>query len=73
MEGEITGRLCEWKEPFKDGKTTFTSRLIEKSRESDEVAVTIDGKDGKLTILIDFNNWGRILKLVPDSHKVEKE
>jgi hypothetical protein len=31
MKGEITERVFEWKEPFKNGKTTFNTRLIEKS------------------------------------------
>ena len=59
MKGEITGRVCEWKEPFKDGKTTFTTRLIEKSGESNEAIVSINGKDGKLTILINLKKRGR--------------
>ena len=73
MKGEITDRVCEWKEPFKNGKTTFTTRLIEKSGESNDANVSIKGKEGKLEILINFKNRGKILKLVPDSHKEEKE
>ena len=73
MNGEITDRVCEWKEPFRNGTTTFTTRLIEKSGESNDAAVNIKGKEGKLVILINFKNRGKILKLVPDSHKEEKE
>ena len=73
MKGVISGRVCEWKEPFKNGKTTFATSLIEKSGESNDVNVSIQGKEGKLEILIHFKNRGKIIKLVPDSHTEEKE
>ena len=73
MKGEITDHVCDWKEPYKNGKTTFATRLIENSGESNDAVVTIEGKDGKPVILINFKNRGKTLKLVTDSHKEEKE
>ena len=52
MKGEITDRVCEWKEPFKNGKTTFTTRLIEKSGESNDANANVKGKNRKPEILI---------------------
>jgi hypothetical protein len=73
MQGEITDARCEWKEPYKIGKTTFATRLIEKSGESNDASVSIEGKEGKLVILIDFKNRARILKFTVDRYNEEKE
>lgn len=71
MEGAITEKVCDWKTPFKTGKTTFNTSLVERSGESNDASVSIEGKDGKLVILINLKNKGKILKLMPDNYKDE--
>ncbi len=71
MNGEITNFSCEWKEPFKNGKTFFNAKLIEKSGESGDATVSIEGKEGKQTILINFKKWDKVLKLQPDNYKID--
>lgn len=71
MEGAITENKCDWETPFKNGKTTFNTNLIERSGESNDASVSIEGKEGKLVILINFKNRGKILKIVPDSSKYD--
>lgn len=71
MEGTITENKCDWETPFKNGKTTFNTKLIERSGESNDASVSIEGKEGKPVILINFKNRGKILKIVPDSSKYD--
>ena len=71
MEGTITENKCDWETPFKNGKTTFNTNLIERSGESNDASVSIEGKDGKLVILINLKNKGKILRLMPGSYKDE--
>lgn len=67
MEGTITGRICNWNQPLKNGKTTFTTQLAEKNGDSKNAFVSIEGKDGKLTLLVNIKSWGKTLKFVADS------
>lgn len=71
MEGTITGNVCDWKTPYKDGKTTFNTSFVERSGKSNNASVSIEGKEGKLVILIHFKGMGQTLKVMPDSYKEE--
>ena len=71
MDGNITANVCDWSAPFKDGKTTFNTSFVEKNGKSNNAFVSIEGKDGKLVILINFKDMGQTLKLIPDSFKVK--
>lgn len=67
MEGTITDRICNWNQSLKNGKTTFTTQLVEKNGDSKNAFVSIEGKDGKLTLLVNIKSWGKTLKFVADS------
>jgi hypothetical protein len=51
MTGKIKSDTCDWKVPFKDGKTTLSVTLDNGNGESRAFTVTITGKDGKVTLM----------------------
>jgi hypothetical protein len=52
MRGAIKTMVCEWKVPFKEGKTVITTDLTRNgASEAREATITIEGKDGKLTLI----------------------
>ena len=48
LTGTVKSTNCDWKVPFKDGKTTLNIALTNGGGESRDFTVTIEGKDGKL-------------------------
>jgi hypothetical protein len=50
MTGKVKSNVCTWKVPFKEGKTVLNITLTNNGGESREFAVTIEGKDGKVTL-----------------------
>lgn len=50
MTGKVKSNICAWKVPFKEGKTTLNITLTNDGGESRDFTVTIEGKDGKVTL-----------------------
>jgi hypothetical protein len=50
MTGKVNSNICNWQVPFKNGKTLLTITLTNEGGESRDFAVTIEGKDGKVTL-----------------------
>jgi len=50
MSGEISSKTCEWKTPFKVGKTAFKVLLKDDSGNEQHGSITITGVDGKITL-----------------------
>jgi hypothetical protein len=71
MKGEITSNLCDWKIPFKNGKTTFSTNLIDAGGDSKAATASIEGKDGEIVILLNIPAFGKTLKLIADRYEVE--
>lgn len=51
MTGVIKSNTCNWKIPFKEGKTVINTILKGDNGEEKEFTLTIEGKDGKVTLL----------------------
>jgi hypothetical protein len=51
MTGKVKSDTCNWKVPFKEGKTRLHIALSNDSGESRDFTVTIEGKDGKVTFM----------------------
>jgi hypothetical protein len=68
LNGEITDLACKWSKPFKKGKTTFNTRFVDHSGDTKNANVSIEGIEGKMVILINFKEWGKTLRLEPDSY-----
>ena len=66
LRGNVKEMTCEWKSPYKFGKTSFKSSLSG-GNETKDGEVTIEGKDDKITILIDMKQ--RKFRFVVDSYK----
>ena len=51
MSGKIKEINCGWKVPYKDGKIVIKSDLIDPSGDSKDATITIEAKNGKITLL----------------------
>lgn len=51
MTGTVKSDSCNWKVPFKEGKTKMNITLTHDNGDSRDFTVTIEGKDGKVTLL----------------------
>ncbi|WP_428329013.1 hypothetical protein [Mucilaginibacter sp.] len=54
MHGTITSSKCDWKVPFKEGKSIITATMTNPNGDEKNVSITIEGKDGKLTLFFDM-------------------
>ena len=54
MVGIISSNDCAWKVPFKEGKSTIKAVFAEDNGEKRNVTLTIEGKDGKVTLLMEI-------------------
>jgi hypothetical protein len=71
LEGTISEHSCDWKEAFKNGKTSFKANLNNPNGETAVGTFTIEGKDGKLTITMQLDRMdGKIVRIVVDKHEV---
>ena len=51
LAGPIKEITCDWKVPFKEGKMVIKSDLSDPSGDVKQATITIEGKDGKVTLL----------------------
>jgi len=72
LTGKIKDFSCTWSEAFKNGKTIIKSDLAEGLNPSNNGVITIEAKDGKITILVVMDDHeGKTIKLYIDSYKEE--
>ena len=69
-EGEMTGKIssstCDWKVPFKEGKTVIKA-LMTGDGPDKHVTVTIEGKEGKVTLTFEAEEMpGKKIQVVAD-------
>ena len=70
LKGDISNLVCNWKTPFKDGKTSFKTLLEESSGDTKDAIVNIEGREGKIVITITFeSNQGRMIRLSIDNYE----
>ena len=74
LTGEIKELTCEWKVPYKNGKTSFKSQLAEPNGDVKNAVVTIEGIDGKILITVDVTDPSgsgdnKKIKIYVDSYK----
>jgi len=53
LEGTISSATCDWKTPYKEGKTVIKGKISNPKGDIMNCTVTIEGKDGKLTLLFE--------------------
>jgi hypothetical protein len=55
ITGTIKSQTCDWKIPFKEGKTVVKSVVANDRCEERNVTITIEGKEGKVTLLFEMD------------------
>jgi predicted small lipoprotein YifL len=53
LSGTIKSDTCNWSVPFKNGKMVLTALITSENGEDRNVTITIEGKDGKVTLLFE--------------------
>jgi hypothetical protein len=70
LEGTINESTCEWKEAFKNGKTVLKTSLNERGGDVSPGTITIEGKDGKLTITLEIEKMnGKKVRIAIDKYE----
>ena len=70
LEGNVTETTCEWKEAFKNGKATYKTTLVRPDGNSSATTVTIEGKDGKFTAIVEMDRLeGKKVRVYLDKHE----
>jgi hypothetical protein len=70
ITGEITKPECNWTEPYRKGKTTFSSQLFKTNGESRHATVTIEGVEGKIAITLAIEGMeGKKIRLLVDNYQ----
>lgn len=54
MTGTIKSRTCEWKVPFKEGKTVIKAILTNPQGQTMNLTITIEGKEGKISLIAEI-------------------
>lgn len=52
MTASVTSTACEWKQPFKVGKTTLEATFKHENGDTRNATITIEGRDGKVTCVV---------------------
>ena len=73
MTGSVTSNVCEWKQPFKVGKTTLEATFKNENGTTINATVTIEGKDGKITCLMkDKEKPDRVIRATVNKFEEQK-
>lgn len=51
LEGTVNEKTCEWKEPFRNGKTVYHATVTIEGGTSNAIFI-VEAKDGKITLLL---------------------
>ena len=72
MTGTVKSYTCDWKVPFKEGKTVLKATLADE-HESHDITITISGKAGKISFLAEPDDMpDKKIRLVVDSFEEKK-
>jgi hypothetical protein len=70
VSGEITQPECNWTEPYRKGKTSFSSQLFKTNGENRHASITIEGVEGKVAITLAIEGMeGKKIRLLVDSYQ----
>jgi hypothetical protein len=73
MIGSLTSTACEWKQPFKVGKTTLEARFKNDNGAASNATITIEGKAGKITcVMKEKEKPDRIIRVTVDKFEEQK-
>jgi hypothetical protein len=73
MNGTVNSIVCDWKTPFKEGKTVIKATIPNPRGESMTCTITIEGKDGKVTLLFEaVESPNRKIRITPNKFEEKK-
>jgi hypothetical protein len=73
MIGSVASITCDWKEPFKEGKTIVEAKFKDDNGAESAATITIEGKGGKVTCLMKQKERpDRIIRVTVDKFKEQK-
>jgi hypothetical protein len=73
MTGSITSTTCDWKEPFKQGKTTVEATFKDDNGSESAATIIIEGKAGKITCTMkDKKRPDRVIQVSVDTFKEQE-
>ena len=73
MTGTVKYDTCSWKVPFKDGKVIIRTALTGDNGNTQNVTLTIEGKDGKITCTaVPDDDQNRQIRLTVDKFEEKK-
>ena len=73
ITGTIKSTTCEWKTPFKEGKSVVKATVTDPRGETFNITVTIEGKEGKISFLLEIEEQpDRKIRLVVDKFEEKK-
>ena len=73
VTGTIKSITCEWKTPFKDGKTVIKSTVTDQGGQTFNITVTVEGKEGKISFLLEIEEQpDKKIRLVVDKFEEKK-
>ena len=69
----VVSTTCEWKEPFKTGKTTVQVKFKDDDGAEKDATITVEGKDGKITCLMTQKEKpDRVIRVFADKFEEQK-
>jgi hypothetical protein len=73
MTGAITSTACDWKKPFKQGKTTVEATFKDDDGSERTATIIIEGKAGKITCTMkDKKRPDRVIQVSVDTFKEQE-
>ena len=73
MSGTINSDSCNWKTPWKEGKMVLNTTLVDPRGEAQNVKITIEGKEGKISLLAEIvDNPDRKVRVFADKFEEKK-
>ena len=73
MRGTIDSVTCDWKVPFKEGKTVLKVSLVDPNGQQISLTITIEGKDGKISFLaVMGDTQDRKIRITVDTFEEKK-
>ena len=69
LEATIKEKICDWKEPFKNGRTVYHTTSVLDDQISD-ATFTVEAKDGKMILWVEIEiRQGRKFKIYLDKYE----
>jgi len=73
MNGVVKSDSCNWKVPYKDGKSVIKATFSREGESTLNATLTIEGKEGKVTVLMEVDEMpDRKIRVMVDKYEEKK-